>query len=1490
MKRIRLSLTSMFASLLCASAAWATDTAFWERYVPDEHTYALIRFEGGKEPDGQGKALGAGVLHGDAAVAGEGPFDGALRVAGEGFAEFETKPFKPLEEAINYHNRSFSAEAWVKLERLPEANGRAVIVSRPAAAGTLGVSLFVRADGALGMRIQPAGSDAAEFVSPPETVPVGKWVHLAGIENRGMWSPGRNTLFVDGVKVYEGAGGSPHGTRNDSAAAPLRIGEGLSGWIDQVRLHARVGLFWPRDPAPWIDRIAESGLPPLDEVLASSRQPSLTFPLDGNARPVASAELHASDPAVVERFRVGAGGAYIPGVRGQAFRGRLDIGGFTLADLRQGSFEFWFRPHRVNIVSDRNVTIFESSSPAAYFFNSVHANRELALYWRTGAGHMAMHKSNLGTEFHPGRWYHLAMTWDAQRVTMYIDGQPAASGGNSMATDANRGLLNSLVFNPHHTAFDIDELAVYQVTLTEREVVNRYWNYVDPEKIADLRPPAPIRLDVWHLPSENTVAYRMRKGEGAEALEQATLRLLDENDREVLVTGRPFTDEMARLQLPELADGIYRLVATAEVDDQHLATDPIPLTILKMPWEGNTLGVTDEVFPPFEPIQVDGDKVAVVLRDYRMNGFGLWDSVVSQGRELLAAPIRLRYEMADGTEGDWTLSAPVLETAEPHIARYRARALSDGVTIEALSEIEMDGMMKVTMTMKPGKVAGASSSGSIESESKTRAGSSGHLAALWLDIPLKASETTLMHEDTGTMRRNYSGYIPAGEGVVWGARRRNGWQNAFCGYLWLGGEERGLAWFAENDRGWITEKGGSDRPLQEIVREGDRVILRVHLVNLPATIEEPREIVFGLQASPVKPMPADWRTGARGGGLPVTPWGGHQCADKFPFEDRWEIVDKIIETQLERKNNNEWFAEMVKKHDIPPIHGNADWLKMVHHFAWHQVYQRRPVLVYFEEMAASTYRPEWHVYKNEWARDLLDPRRSWPDGYDLFRQGRLAIGNYRATFGPSYRDYGAWYTNEWLKRGVGIYWDNSYLTTASNPFSSAAYEGNPGLTLWNQREYSKRTWNLLKHYERQRGEKLLFLQHMTNASLLPILAWTTTAMDNEFDTKAFSRNVTYPRQHPADEPFPPDYLRAQSLGRQTGCYPAIHHAQGPTPRSDWGMCRVHDIPGGGQQSHQLEKALVGFGYVDPDVVVHNYWAEHPALTMDRDDVKWLLLARPRDQRLFLVLQSWSREPVRIKGRFDGQVIGFQPAAVLVNPETQAAIPFADNRFEVELAGKYGTLVLDAGGARLPEGILFQDSFDDGPSPRWRYLSHYLQHRGLPDGGKALRLAGNNASWMGPTRLEMWRGIDDRRDGTLEIRFRAATTPTGDRTHDLFTVITRAGQPTPSQHGDTHTRLGNGQYIGVRADAAKGDWVLNRVVIGADGKRSGTQEVRFGSIDDALHTLELVMHGDTTRVRFDGVEVAAFTGTPDLGGGFGIQAGDRFPTDLDHVVFRVTQME
>jgi hypothetical protein len=555
---------------------------------------------------------------------------------------------------------------------------------------------------------------------------------------------------------------------------------------------------------------------------------------------------------------------------------------------------------------------------------------------------------------------------------------------------------------------------------------------------------------------------------------------------------------------------------------------------------------------------------------------------------------------------------------------------------------------------------------------------------LWIEIPLKDAETPLMHTIGDGLRHNYSGSTPVGQGIIWDGskvHRSQPWRNAFVPYVWLGGAERGLAFFAENDKGWVTEKDKSEMPTHELVREGDHLILRVYLVNKPVTLTKARSLVFGLQASPTKPMPPDWRKRLPDapGGLAVVPWGGIQCASQGPLGDDWTIVEKILEARREQEFDSAWLNDYVRRFNPPKIHNESDWTYYQNHFAQRakSAGMNRPLAVYQEEMRAAHSRPEWIVYQDEWKTGDGPDARTASDGLDLRGGHRSFSGISQITFVRSYADFGTWMANEWLKRGVSLYWDNTYLYPSYNTRTTAAYMTEddhiqPALIIWNVRQYHQRVWHLLQHWRRQRSEPLEWTLHMTNTEPLPVQTWGTVQLDHELGSK---------------RPFSPEWLMTETIGRQVGNLPlSLYEVYGrdnkvvlalpkdQRGRIEWGLRAVHEI----QRSGPREQLLTDFGYGEDNVVVHNYWADQPALTAAPAAVKWLALSKPATKEMLVVLASWSEKPVAAEVRIDLKSAGFSVAGAkrVLDAETGDELaPSAAQPFSVELPGPYGNRIL-----------------------------------------------------------------------------------------------------------------------------------------------------------------------------------------------------------------------
>lgn len=658
------------------------------------------------------------------------------------------------------------------------------------------------------------------------------------------------------------------------------------------------------------------------------------------------------------------------------------------------------------------------------------------------------------------------------------------------------------------------------------------------------------------------------------------------------------------LDLPALSDGTYELVLQIGDGVSEIRREFVHKNFK---WFGNTIGMTDKVYAPFKPIRVAGKNVDVVLRTYRMNGFGLWDQVISEGKELLTGPMVLHLITDKGTEtwdfrdGKWTAQAG-------NRAVYEATAEAPSIRIKSKSIIDYDGAMKVEMEFSPGK-------------------SKGKIQRLWLEVPLKDTEAPLFHYSTvPNIRRNYSGATPHGgkivwsnhpddtqnppnyfrgganapvwkaqpgsnDGVVWTNRDIRPWEHVwktdFVPYIWLGGATRGIAWFGASPRGYKLDSKGI---MQRIERAGSTLRLQVDFINRPGVLSETHKIVFGLQASPTKPMPDDWRSNVAmpgiDAGVHCAPWGAHGCSDKYPDDDDFRVVDEIINVRqtgvlnpdpfiklnadrtphfrsMTNHQDTTWLAWVmavakvnqaltVEADDaedgviegalLVPYRYHIDASKHEVNYIWKtlpkdRIYPERvtrkirnaPLAMYFEEHASTIVNKEWEVYQDEWRGRRVHKERSKYVAEPPQATNNFGVG--RQGFPRSYQDFALWYANEWMKRGVSIYCDNVFLQMQDNPLTSEAFideEGDlqPATSLWELREYHKRLWQLAQEWNGKGTPYPIVIVHHMTNSIMLPIHTWNSSMLDD----------EYPFRSSRPDPFPAEYLLAQAAGHQTGSY------------------------------------------------------------------------------------------------------------------------------------------------------------------------------------------------------------------------------------------------------------------------------------------------------------------------------------------------------------------
>lgn len=283
-------------------------------------------------------------------------------------------------------------------------------------------------------------------------------------------------------------------------------------------------------------------------------------------------------------------------------------------------------------------------------------------------------------------------------------------------------------------------------------------------------------------------------------------------------------------------------------------------------WFGNRVGISDTVPAPWTPLVVEGPTVKPWGRAYRFDRSLLPTEVMTREAGVLAGPIAL-VGRAGGRpiawKGETTRCAESTSTA----VTLNGCATSNGLALTGKTTVEFDGMIRVDLAVAP-------------------QGDKAAIDQLLLEMPIRPEHARYLYHFPGRWGSvANSGFLPAA-----------GWAHAFKPLVWLGDEDRGLAWFCESDENWSP--ADPNRAIT-ISRIEHRVVLCCHLVERPTVLTGPLKYTFGFQATPVKnPEKTVWdyrithdgnygleRQPAAGPGAAIIyPAVGHVRAEEGAFE------------------------------------------------------------------------------------------------------------------------------------------------------------------------------------------------------------------------------------------------------------------------------------------------------------------------------------------------------------------------------------------------------------------------------------------------------------------------------------------------------------------------------------------------------------------------------------------------------------------------------
>jgi len=548
-----------------------------------------------------------------------------------------------------------------------------------------------------------------------------------------------------------------------------------------------------------------------------------------------------------------------------------------------------------------------------------------------------------------------------------------------------------------------------------------------------------------------------------------------------------------------LLPGVYEAVATVYARDGAVLGRSRQTFIRydhkkDLPFLTSKTGVSDEVLPPWTPLKTertaDGLKISPWGRTYHVDSRGLFTAIDTASQSgidagarenILAAPVRIEAA-CEGKAITFKAGGLTDVAASDTKTSYRSTMTGAGWTVKTSVRLEYDGYALHTIRIEPPE------------------GGNRRLDSLRFVVPLKSRHATHLHAAAGAWFRSSVSSItlPKRQGIVWHSGQSHGGPQGggtppgrgmlvgnFKPYVAISGPHRGLAFMADNDKGWVPDDQMKVSAIQ-VERDGDNVNLVLNLVARPFEFDHPREVTFSLQATPIRPLPEDFR--ARRERLCMT--------TAFPGRDPdgWAWNGSML-----------WVngKQLIGGHGSQPYPVNWDRAKQ-----FQDVGVRKK---FGSETANTPYQSQLNLMTFP---EVDDPRM--PPGlqaanfygyaYSQIAAGDMEHGNLSITRVDA--DYRLYHYERWINEvGLeGMYFDQTEPIIGASLNAGCGYridlhdrpklhgKVQPGYLLTNVREFYRRLRTLFVHA----GVEAPYLWlHTTDADMVSAFAFTDTFLEGE---------------------------------------------------------------------------------------------------------------------------------------------------------------------------------------------------------------------------------------------------------------------------------------------------------------------------------------------------------------------------------------------------------
>ncbi|MBI3922810.1 MAG: carbohydrate binding domain-containing protein, partial [Armatimonadetes bacterium] len=347
-----------------------------------------------------------------------------------------------------------------------------------------------------------------------------------------------------------------------------------------------------------------------------------------------------------------------------------------------------------------------------------------------------------------------------------------------------------------------------------------------------------------------------------------------------------------------------------------------------------------------------------------------------------------------------------------------------------------------------------------------------------------------------------------------GALPKEGLKSHFKPLLWLGDDDRGFCWFCESPKGWqVNDKESTLR----VERQKGATVMRITMMDRPFTLDKEWKVVFGLMATPTRPMPKGWRDWL----IPLNqsnPWSSWAPG----FNNLSGTDDPGTLTPKDPEAMKKWVEQKHVSGDAVPFLPLKEPAKVIPY---------SQIVFWSGKLRDGMPSPEIKLFGPEWSNvnRPIGPRTE-PDEQIPLKE------YYWVCPGSSFSQFYLWKINQLIDQtGIdGIYIDGPW-NTCSNEQHGCGYRDDKGVLqpeykIWPFRELLKRVYCLF--YEKRKDP---IIHHHTSCWLsIPSISFSHIMLDGEQYHDAGQKV----EDHFMDI-VPLDKWRAEHTGRQWGPAPFI---------------------------------------------------------------------------------------------------------------------------------------------------------------------------------------------------------------------------------------------------------------------------------------------------------------------------------------------------------------